>query len=100
MYLRVVKCHLRPGVSPQSASDIYHELLPAIVAYEGCLGTSLMANDTTRTAIAFIYWDSKEHACEAGEHLRPLLFKHTWELTDAPLDILGFHVKHHSMLEI
>jgi hypothetical protein len=99
MYLRVIKCHLKQGVAQESAANVYHELLPAIVAYDGCLGTSLMVNEATHTAVAFIYWDSKEHACAAGKHLRPLLFNHTWELTDAPLDIAGFQVMHHSMLE-
>ena len=99
MYLRAIHCHLKPEADRQEAEAVYRELLPAIEAHPGYLGASLMLNEQAHMAVAFIYWDTREHGCQAGEMLRPLLFQHTWNLTDAPLDITGYAVLHHTMVE-
>lgn len=100
MYLRAIRCHMREGVDPARVAEIYQEMLPAISAHPGYLGASLMMNETARMAVAFVYWDSREQATSAGETLRPMLFKHTWELTDDCLDITGYQVLHHTMANL
>lgn len=97
MYLRAIRCHTRSGVCASETGAIYYELLPIISAYEGFKGASLMVNEATRTTIAFIYWDTEQHAEEAGTALRPLLFEHTCDVADSALDITGYQVLHHSM---
>ena len=97
MYLRIVRCQLNEAASPRETAEIFHEMLPAIEAYPGFKGLSLMYNEQYRTLVAFIYWETEEHAGNAGEALRPLLFETTWEITAEPLDITGFEVLHHAL---
>ena len=97
MYVRAIRCHMKSGMKTCSAAAVYYEMLPHISAFVGFLGASLMVNENTRTAISFTYWDSAEHALEAGEQLRPMLFERTCDIADNALDISGYHVLHHAM---
>lgn len=100
MYLRIIRCHLKEDADPRETVTVFDEIVPAIEAYPGFKGTSLMYNEQNRTLVAFIYWETEEHAGDAGEALRPLLFECTWEVTDEPLDISGFDVLRHSVNNI
>lgn len=97
MYLRIIRCHLKEEAELDAPVDVFGEIMPAIEAYPGFKGASLMVNAATRNAVAFLYWASEEHASQAGEAMRPLLFDCTWDMTDDALDITGFHVVHHDV---
>jgi hypothetical protein len=89
---------MRDDMGREQATGIYADLAPSLAAYRGFRGSSLLVNDSTRMAVALIYWETEEDASRAGETLRPLLYECTCDLTDAALDITGYRVLQHSMV--
>lgn len=92
MYVRMITYSIRPSVSLEQATIIYHEMLSFLQPLPGYRGLSLLLNEEAHQAVSLSYWQDQESATEAGSKVLPVLMGRTQELVDRPPEVAGYEI--------
>jgi hypothetical protein len=92
MYARSITFRSRPGVTPQQASVIYHELTKIVSGEDGYLGSTFMMNMEMNQAISLTFWRDRESGAAAGPKVLPMLLVKVRQLVVGPPEISGYDV--------
>jgi hypothetical protein len=99
MYMRMITYHLKDDVAQNVASSVYDDIVAELKQQDGFQGSALLFDEDVGTAVSLSYWSDAECAGIAGEHILPVLFERTSELSDRPPEIAGYHVLDHHLLQ-
>jgi hypothetical protein len=94
----MITFHLRCDVDKDGAISIYDDIVADLKQQNGFQGSALLFDEEARTALSLTYWSDEECAGIAGEHILPVLFERTAELSERPPEIAGYHVLDHQLL--